>query len=150
MVRLGIATLFLFILGGISIAFMAFNGVRLDRQSKEATELMLTSICTSWDIEKMKEHESPFMAKTASDQDLKRYFDWFSQKLGPLKSISSSKGDSKVFYNLSNFSKNTSAHYLCTTTFEKASATINVDLVYIDGHWLINKLDIRSNVLGPP
>jgi len=149
MFRLGIAALFLIILVGIGIAISVFQGTKLDRQSKEATERMVTSICTSWDIEVMKKFESPNLAKNVSDQDLKRYFSWFSQNLGPIKNISSSVGDSLIYYNFLNFSRNISASYNCTVTFEKAPATINLKLVYLDGQWLIDNFALRSEALGP-
>jgi hypothetical protein len=138
---------FAFILVGSLFAWVAFKNKGLDRESKAAAETMIQSLCGSWDVSAFHKYGSAEFLKAAPDDRLMALTTWFSKNLGPLKSHTDLKGESKIFFSMNKMEASISAQYTCEAIFEKDKATLVLALSRPGETWQMVKFDIQSDAL---
>jgi hypothetical protein len=125
-----------FLLLIVLIAFIAYTGAGLDRESKTYADAAIIAVASQWNEKELTDRASPqFMAAVKDPADLDRAVGMW-RLLGPLKKYEGSRGDSHI--ELRGFSGRTiTAVYVARAEFEHGSARIKITLIKSDGAWKV-------------
>lgn len=142
---LGLVSLLLVtvLVGGI--AFIAYNGNKLDTESKRFVDAAIPAISANWSMKALVERASPEFIQSVSADQLKAGFDQFSN-LGRLIQYEGSQGQSNMSY-IAGKGSSISASYAAKARFENGEAAFRITLVKRGEVWLIQSLNI--NPVGP-
>jgi hypothetical protein len=125
----------IFLLLVILIAFIAYTGRGLDKESKAYADAAVVAIASQWNEQDLTDRASPqFMATVKNPADLDRVVGIW-RTLGPLKKYDGSKGEANI--NFGPRGKMITAVYLARVEFDHNSARIKISLIKWDGVWKI-------------
>lgn len=134
---------------GIAAGLIAYNGAKLDRESKAYTDTAIPAIAAQWDIYRLMQDASPELlaaiekSQGAGKISLGDLFKLFSERLGKLKRYDGANGQATMRYEPGK-GKTVSAEYKARGVFEKGAATIDVGLLKRDGAWKIASFHVNS------
>ena len=115
---------FIFILLITVIAYLAFAGIQLDKESASFANIIVPSIVTNWDMTALAQNgNSRFIETMNQSPDREKIISDY-KSLGHMLSFNGCQGQAHV--DVSSRGKFTSAQYVCGAAFEKAPATINL------------------------
>jgi len=125
-----------FLLLIVFIAFIAYTGRGLDKESKTYADAAIIAVTSQWNEKELTDRVSPqFMAAMRDPADVDRVVGMW-RLLGPLKKYDGSKGDAHI--ELRGFrGKTITAVYVARAEFEHGSARIKISLIKSDGAWKI-------------
>ena len=137
---LGLVSLLLVVtlIGGIAV--IAYNGNKLDSESKSFVDAAVPAISTNWSQKDLLERASPEFVQSVSTDQLKAGFDQFAM-LGHLTRYEGSQGEANMAF-LSGAGSSVSASYTAKARFENGEAVFRIALVKRDGNWLIQGFNI--------
>lgn len=138
---LGLVSLLLVatLIGGIGV--VAYNGNKLDAESKSFVDSAVPAISANWNSHALLERASPEFIQGVSPDQLKAGFDQFSM-LGHLANYEGSQGEANMAFFFGS-GGSISASYVAKARFENGEAVFRITLVKRNGHWLIRALNIR-------
>jgi hypothetical protein len=126
----------LFLLLVILIAFIAYTGRGLDKESKTYADAAVVAIASQWDEKDLTDRASPqFMATVKDPADLDRVVGTW-RMLGSLKKYDGSKGEAHIDFRLPQ-GETVTAGYQARAEFDHGSALINISLIRLNGTWKI-------------
>jgi hypothetical protein len=131
----GIVFLVLLVLVGGFIGFVAYEGYKYDASSKAYVDESVPAIVTNWSKDELIKRESPQLRKAVSDDELTALFSKLSV-LGSMQSYDDAKGGAKMNLTPSSGFQVT-AYYVAEATFQNGKAEIKINLIQVDGAWLI-------------
>jgi hypothetical protein len=119
----------------IAVAFIAYTGRGLDKESKTYADAAVVAIASQWNEQDLTDRASPqFMATVKDPADLDRVVGVW-RTLGPLKNYGGSKGEANI--NLGPHGRTITAVYVARVEFDQNSARIKISLIKSDGAWKI-------------
>lgn len=145
---LGSIFLALIVLGAVGIAFIAYRGNALDKESKGYADSAIQAIVSTWSEKALLDRASPEFKKAVTIDQLDRLFGWVSG-LGQLQKCEPAQGQSLMSATTQN-GKRISADYTAKATFQKGEATIKLGLIKHDDQWQILSFHVDSPALIPP
>ncbi|MGH7376960.1 MAG: hypothetical protein ACREKK_06035, partial [Candidatus Methylomirabilales bacterium] len=147
---LGVASLVLVGWGivGFGLHRLWNYGSQLDTGSKSYVDEVVPRIVSSWNSQELMQRASPQLISAAPPEKVKKVFQAFSDRFGSLKSYDGSRGEARVFVSPQT-GKVTTASYVVDATFERAKASIHVNLIVRDGRWEIVGFHVNSEALIP-
>lgn len=131
------------LIGGIAV--IAYNGNKLDAESKSFVDAAIPAISANWSAQALLEKASPEFIQSVSADRLKAVFNQFST-LGHLAKYEGSQGESNMAF-FSGSGSSISASYTARARFENGEAIFRIALVKRDGQWLIRGLNVTP--VGP-
>lgn len=136
--------------GAIGFGLVKFwsHGSQLEAGSKAYVDEVVPKIVSSWNSKDLTERASPELIATAPPEKIEKVFRAFSDRLGRLRSYEGSRGQAHVWVT-THTGKVTTASYVAEATFEKAKASVQVNLVMHDGTWKIAGFFVNSDALIP-
>ena len=125
-----------FIVLAIFIAYAAYAGHALDRESKAYADAAILAIASQWNEQDLTDRASPqLMASVKNPADLDRTFG-ILRTLGSMRKYDGSKGDSNVYFNFPR-GKTITAVYVARVEFDHGTAMIKISLIKLDNGWKI-------------
>lgn len=141
------AAIFLLLL--ILIAFVAYTGRGLDKESKAYADAAVVAIASQWNEKDLTDRASPQLMATVKDPaDLDRVVGMW-RTLGPLKKYDGSKGDSHIDFHWPG-GKTITAVYVARVEFDRGSARIKVTLIKSNGAWKILGFNVAPDSFPNP
>jgi hypothetical protein len=139
LVTLGLVVVILF---GVAVT----QGGKYDKTSKEFVDTSIPKIISEWDYATFCKYSHDDMPLTVSQKDFDDKFVFpIKTQLGKFISYDSSDGEAII--NSTNGKTTIKAEYASEVTFEKATAVITTQLLYINNNWVITNLNIQSDKL---
>jgi hypothetical protein len=118
------------------IAFIAYTGRGLDKESKTYADAAIIAVASQWNEKELTDRVSPeFMAAMRDPADLDRAVGMW-RTLGPLKKYDGSKGDAHIDLRWPQ-GRTITAVYVARAEFDHGSARIKITLIKSDGVWKI-------------
>jgi len=139
---IGIVFLVLLVMGGCFIGFLVYEGNKFDASSKEYVDESVPAIVGSWSKDELIKRESPQLRKAVSDDDLTALFSKLNA-LGSMQSYDGAKGTANMNVT-AGAGLQITASYVAQATFQNGKAEIKINLVQIDGAWLILGFHVTS------
>ncbi len=133
---------------GFGVLKLWSYGSQLGAGSKAYVDEVVPQIVSSWNSRELMDRASPELIATASPEKIDKVFRAFSDRLGPLKTYEGSRGQARVSVTPQT-GKVSVASYVAEATFEKAKASIHVNLIMQDGKWQIMGFHVNSDALIP-
>ena len=141
----GIVFLVMLVLALGFFGFVAYEGNKFDVSSKAYVDESVPSIVADWSKDELIKRESPQLRKAVSDDDLAALFSKLSA-LGSMQSYDGAKGGARMNVTPSSGLQITAA-YDAEATFQNGKAEIKINLVQVDGAWLILGFHVNSPLL---
>jgi hypothetical protein len=142
----GIVFLVLLVLAAGFIGFVAYEGNKFDASSKAYVDESVPAIVGNWSKDELVKRESPQLRKVVSDDELASLFTKLSDALGPIQSYDGAKGDANMNVTpVSGFQ--VTASYVAEATFQNGKGEIKINLIQVDGEWLILGFHVNSPTL---
>jgi hypothetical protein len=132
----GIVFLVMLVLALGFFGFVAYEGNKFDASSKAYVDESVPAIVANWSKDELIKRESPQLRKAASDDDLTALFTKLGGALGPMQSYDGAKGDANMNVTPASGLQVTAA-YVAEVAFQNGKAEIKINLIQIDGAWLI-------------
>lgn len=123
------------------------TGRRLDADSKAAAQAVFSQLAAKWSYEEVVRLSDERLLKSAPRSQLQELLAGFKKKLGPLVSIESCEGAAKVFFNLGDFSRSTSAEYHIKAKFAKGQGEAFLRLGKNEEGWRLLMLNLQSPLM---
>ena len=115
--------------------FVSYETKQCDASSKAYVDESVPAIVSNWSKDELLKRESPQLQEVATDDVVTKLIDKLSG-LGPMQSYDGAQGKAKV--HLTKTAKLLiTAEYIAQATFPKGKAQMKLDLVQVDGKWLI-------------
>jgi hypothetical protein len=140
----GIVFLILLALALGFFGFVAYEGNKFDASSKGYVDESVPAIVANWSKDELIKRESPQLRKAVSDDDLAALFSKLGA-LGPMQSYDGAKGDANMNVTPGSGLQVTAA-YVAGATFQNGKAEIKINLIQIDGAWLILGFHVNSPI----
>ena len=140
---LGVLFLGILVIGGASIAVVAYNGRALDAESKAFVDAEIPRIAQNWSEAELLSQATPELRGSISPERLDSLFNNFRQ-LGSLVAYKGSVGEALMSY-VSGEGKTVSASYVARARFQSGAVTFRVALLKRDSRWLINGFRVESD-----
>jgi len=132
---IGIVFLVLLVFALGFFGFVAYEGNKFDASSKAYVDESVPAIVANWSKDELIKRESPQLRKAVSDDDLAALFSKLSV-LGSMQSYDGAKGDANMNVTTASGLQVTAA-YVAEATFQNGKAEIKINLIQVDGAWLI-------------
>lgn len=145
-ITLGIFFLVLILLGAIGIGYFAYQGNRLDKESKAYVDKSIPALATNWSKKELLDRASPELRREASDALIDELFKQFST-LGRFMTSDAATGQSSTYVSPQT-GKIVTADYQAKVYFEKGGGTIKVKLIKHGDQWQISSFNLVSPQLG--
>jgi hypothetical protein len=126
---------------GAAIAFLFWEGSRLDASSKAYVDNYVSTIAPNWSADDFVNRTAPANRDQIKREAVDNLFSKLST-LGNFKSFGGSQGEAHI--GLRNLGRTVTARYQATATFEQGDATFDIVLLRVDGQWTIAGLRIDS------
>jgi hypothetical protein len=133
----GAVTLIIFVVAGIGVGVLIYQGNALDAESKAFVDSAVPAIVASRSEEQLLDRATP---------ELRSLFDAISQ-LGPLVEYQGAIGEANMSY-VAGFGSSVSASYVAKARCKDGTATIRIALVKRAGRWMINGFHVATSLTG--
>jgi hypothetical protein len=136
-----------FLLLIVLIAFLAYTGRGLDKESKTYADAAIIAVASQWNEKELTDRVSPqFMAAMRDPADVDRAVGMW-RMLGSMKKYDGSKGDSHIDLRWPQ-GRTITAVYVARVEFDHGSARIKITLIKSDGAWKILGFNVAPD--SPP
>jgi len=142
----GLFLVLLVAVGGM-LGYAAFEGSKLDAESKAYVEAALPKFLSNPTADSVLSFMAPQDKANVKAADMLSFSSYVSQTLGEFRSYDDLKGDSLIMFSPSG--KNITAKYLVNCYFDKASVTAIVSLRKTGDAWSLMGVFFDANTLGP-
>ena len=137
----GVILLVLLVLGGAGAGYFFYERNQANATSKAYVDESVPAIVSNWSKDELVKRESPQLAQSVSDDDITAMFTKLGG-LGPMKSYDGATGGAHV--RISHTGLHATASYVAAATFQNAKANVKIDLVQINGNWLIQGFGVGA------
>ncbi len=120
----------------IFVSVVAYNGRRLDRESKRYADAAIIAIASHWNEKDLIDRASPQLLATMKDPAAVQSMMAFFGSFGALKKYEGSKGEARIDFHRPHGYIIT-ALYVARADFSAGPAQITISLIRIDGVWKI-------------
>ena len=120
--------------------YIANEGKECDASSKAYVDECVPAIISNWSKDELVKRESPQLHDAVSDDQLDTMFTKLSG-LGPMQSYDGAEGKARVHLTKSAKFLIT-ADYVAQATFPRGKIKIKINLIQIDGTWMIQGFGI--------
>ena len=144
---LGAVFLAVIVIGGSGIAFLAFRGIALDKESRAYADKAIPAIVSNWSEKELLDRASPEFKHAVTIDQLDRMFLWFS-RLGQLESCEPAAGQAGVSVTPKD-GKVTGGEYTAKVKFQNGEAIVSLRLIKHGEQWQILRFDVNSAALAP-
>ena len=107
----------------------------------------LLKIGADWDFQTLKSVADQGLLADVPEEKLKSFLLLFKNKLGPIESITDSKGSSNDNFNFSKMKARITARYELKAKFKNGEGSIVFSLIKTDGKWMLLGFNINSPLL---
>jgi hypothetical protein len=139
--------LVLLVAGGGMLGYAAFEGSKLDAESKAYVEATLPKFLSNPTADSVLSFMAPQDKANVKASDMLSFSSYISQNLGAFQSYDDMKGDALIMFSPNG--KDITAKYLVHCYFDKASVTATVSLRKVGDAWSLMGVFFDSNSLGP-
>ncbi|SRR5712691_6533078 len=147
LIVLGVIFLALVVVVAAFIAYAAFTGSALDKESKAYVDAAVPAIVSSWSEQQLLTRASPEFQKAASPPDVDRLFRWF-RTLGRLQKYEGAHGQAVTSVTPQS-GKVVSGRYVAKAVFDAGEASIQIEVIRHGDVWQIARFDVTSSALAP-
>jgi hypothetical protein len=120
----------------IFVSVVAYNGRRLDKESKRYADAAIVSITSHWNEKDLIVRASPQFLATMKDPAALQSLMGMLGSLGALKKYKGSRGEARIdFHGPHGYT--ITALYVAQADFSAGPAQITISLIKIDGVWKI-------------
>jgi hypothetical protein len=144
---LGAVFLAVLVAGGSGIAFLAYRGIALDKESRAYADKAIPAIVSNWSERELLDRASPEFKQAVTIDQLDRMFRWFS-RLGQLESCEPSTGQAGVSVTPKE-GKIIIGQYTAKAKFQNGEAAVSLRSIKHGGQWQILRFDVNSAALAP-
>jgi hypothetical protein len=134
LIIVSVMVLVLLILVVAGFGYVSYEGEKNDASSKAYADESIPAIVSNWSKDELVKRESPQLSQAASDDQLTTLFEKLSM-LGPMESYDGAQGQAHM--RISRSGLKVTAAYVAQATFQKSKAEIKINLIQVDGAWLI-------------
>lgn len=131
----------------LAVLFAVFIGMPLDKESRNAAEKIVLATGAQWNPEVLRASADKTMLKATSPEKMDALLAVFRRRLGAVKSLSSPVGSSASFWDIAEMTPRVTARWRFQVVFEKGPGSATVDLVKRNGGWLLQGLNVNSDLL---
>ena len=142
----GFVALLLFVLIGIGIGILVYNGRGLDAESKAFVDGAIPAITSSWSEQALLARASPELKSAVNQDQLDTIFRNLS-RLGGLVEYGGATGSTFAKYMIGS-GTTISARYLAKAKFKNGEATFTLILLKRDGQWAIANFHVDPLMTG--
>jgi hypothetical protein len=144
---LGAIFAILVVIVGIALAYFAYTGGALDKESKAYADSAIPAITANWDMAELQNRLSPEFKTTLKSGDLEKLYAQF-RRLGPLRKYNGVRGDATI--GVTPNGKMVTARYIGSAEFETGPAEVLLALIRHGDQWQILGFRINSRVFLEP
>jgi hypothetical protein len=120
----------------IFVSVVAYNGRRLDKESKRYADAAIVAITSHWNEKDLIDRASPQFLATMKDPAALQLMMGALGSLGPLKKYDGSKGEARIDFHWRH-GYTITALYVAQADFNAGPAQIAIFLIKKDGVWKI-------------
>jgi hypothetical protein len=146
MLVLGYLTLAVVIFGGAAFGYIAYQGTRLDAESKGFADRMVSEIASTWKASSVLDHASPELRASVDPDKMQVTLQQLSQ-LGHLVRSDGAEGESGMSY-VAGKSTSITAHYSSEVHCQFGDITVGLMLVKLGDQWLIRHISLTPRFSG--
>lgn len=143
---LGALTLTMFVVIGVGVGVLAYNGTALDAESKTFVDGAVPAITANWSEDQLLDRSTPELRDSIKPGELKSLFTAFA-RIGPLVEYQGAMGEANMSY-VAGVGSTVSASYVAKARFQNGDATFRIVLLKRGGHWLIQNFHVDTQPNG--
>ncbi len=128
----------------IFVSVVAYNGRRLDKESKRYADAAIIAITSHWNEKELIVRASPQLLATMKDPVAVQSTMGVLSLLGPLKKYEGSKGEARIDFHRP-LGYTLTALYVAQAEFSGGPAQITILLIKVDGEWKILSFNVTQH-----